>query len=534
MGAYLQGLGSFAGGMAFALGGAVLLIAGFGLGLTLEGRYRRWVLPALAALITLAPPAGVLLSGRNLADIDFMVGMDAGGLSAWLLRLSTASIVGIALVRIIGRLFRSQTGQARSATAATVEAAHTGLPLFLGFGAYYVGNVLLPAAFGTVPSFAVQMLYPLAVVGAIYMSRHYEPSDWLDAVKWSLLAFLVVSLLASAIDSGLTTQYGSRETRLPGMTYRYWGLGSNPNSIAPLALLLMLLSIHRPFRYKLLTFLALALGALVLLLAQSQTTWGAAALVLAPFTVYCLRHRHGAPAAEQGWTPMRLVVLAGMLLAVAFAAALLIVELRVGSGVRNDFASALEASRKSQDISELSGRTQIWLIALDVWKQSPLFGYGPTLWSDTFRATWRVPFAFHAHNQFMQSLGAAGIVGVLGLLAYVGALVVGALRAARTSRGLAPALVAVMLVRMVTEVPLELSTVLLGDFLFQLTTFVAVLGYLLRAERRRLAPAAPRRRSSGSGSGRRRRSSAWRSSSSGSPASSSRRGHRHADGEMAT
>ena len=304
MGAYLQGLGSFAGGMMFALGGAVLLIAGFGVGLALEGRYRRWVLPALATLIALAPPAGVLLSGRDLSNIDFMAGMDAGGLSAWLLRLSTASIVGIALVRIIGRLFRSHAVQARSASAAAAEAAHAGLPLFLGFCAYYVGNVLLPAAFGTVPSFAVQMLYPLAVVGAIYMSRHYEPSDWLDAVKWSLLAFLVASLLASAIDSGLTTQYGSQETRLPGMTYRYWGLGSNPNSIAPLALLLMLLTIHRPFGFKLLTLLALALGALVLLLAQSQTTWGAAALVLAPFTVYCLSHRKGAPAAARGWTPM--------------------------------------------------------------------------------------------------------------------------------------------------------------------------------------------------------------------------------------
>src|SRR5690606_23533852 len=129
-----------------------------------------------------------------------------------------------------------------------------------------------PAAFGTVPSFGIQMLYPLVVVGAIYTSRHYEPSDWLDAVKWSLLAFLVASLLASAIDPGLTTQYGSRETRLPGMTYRSWGLGSNPNSNAPLALLLMLLTIHRPLRYRLLTLGALAAGALVLLIAQSQTT----------------------------------------------------------------------------------------------------------------------------------------------------------------------------------------------------------------------------------------------------------------------
>ncbi len=537
MGAYLQGLGSFAGGMAFAAAGAVLLVVGFGFGLALEGRYRRWVLPAIAALIALAPPAGVLLAGRDLGDIDFMEGIDAGGLSAWLLRLSTASVVGLALVRIVGRLFRAHAAPAGGVGAAAADATHAGLPLFLGFCAYYAGNVLLPAAFGTVPSFAVQMLYPLAVVGAIYTSRHYEPHEWLDAARWSLLVFLAASLLASAIDPGLTTQYGSEETRLPGMTYRYWGLGSNPNSIAPLALLLMLLTIHRPFQFKLLTLAALAMGALVLLIAQSQTTWGAAALVLAPFTAYRLRHRRGVRPAPRDWTPTRVLALVGVLLATALAVALLVVELKVGSGMRSDFASAMEASRKGREISDLSGRTRIWMIALEVWKDSPLFGYGPALWSEAFRAAWRVPFAFHAHNQFMQSLGAAGLVGVLGLLAYLGALVAGALRAARASRGLAPALVGVMLVRMVTEVPLELSTVLLGDFLFQLTTFAAVLGYLLRAERRRLAPAASSSTGSRNGSSgrRRRRNSSRSSSSSGSPSSSDSRGGRHDDREeMAT
>lgn len=518
MGAYGQGLGSFAGGMAFALGGAVLLVVGFGIGLTLEGRFRRAVLPAIAVLVALAPPVGVVLAGRDLADMDYLTHLDAGGLSAWLLRLSTASIVGLALVRIVGRLFRTPAVPARGPGAGAADATHAGLPLLLGFCAYYAGNVLLPAAFGTIPSFALPMLYPLAVIGAIYTSRHYEPSDWLDAARWSLLVFLLASLLASAIDPGLTTQYGSTETRLPGMTYRYWGLGSNPNSIAPLALLLMLLTIHRPFRFKGLTLAALAVGALILLLAQSQTTWGAAALVLAPFAAYRLRHRRGARPAASDWTPARMLALVGVLLAVALAVALLVIELKVGSGMRSDFASAMEASRKGKEISELSGRTQIWMIALDVWQQSPLFGYGPTIWSDAFRATWRVPFAFHAHNQFMQSLGAAGIVGVLGLLAYLGALAVGALRAARASRGLAPALVVVMLVRMITEVPLELSTVLLGDFLFQATTFVTVLGYLLRDERRRLAPAAPRSTAPGSRAGRRRRRSG---SSRPSPATAS-------------
>src|SRR5690606_4774690 len=214
MGGPLHGLGSFVGGMAFAAAGAVLLVVGFGLGLALEGRYRRWVLPALAAIIAVAPPLGVLLSGRGLADIDFMAGVDAGGVAAWLLRLSAAAVVGLSLVRVVGRVYRVQAGRSRDA-AAVADATHAGLPLLLGFCAYYVGNVLLPAAFGTVPSFAVQMLYPLAAVGAIYMSRNHDPSGWPDAVQRSLLAMLARRRVASAIDPGIATQYDSPAARPP-------------------------------------------------------------------------------------------------------------------------------------------------------------------------------------------------------------------------------------------------------------------------------------------------------------------------------
>lgn len=503
MGSNLLGLGSFAGGMALALVAALVLLAGFGFGLTLEGRYRRQLLPLVAALITLVPALGVLVAGRDLGKLEFLSEIDPNSVAAWLQRLATAGIVGLALVRVVGRLFRAQAAHGRRAPA---DATHVALPLFLGFCAYYLGNTLLPAVFGTVPAFRVQMLYPLVVVGALYASRHYEPSEWLDAVKWSLLALLAGGMLVSAVAPAVTTQFAASEARLPGIHFRYWGLGSNPNSIAPLALLLMLLTLHRPFRWRVVSLAALALGGIVLLLAQSQTTWGAAALVLVPFAVYSVRHRRGARASTHEWTPVRIVTLVGVLGAVAVVLALLMFELKVGTGMRNDFARSVAAARKGQEISDLSGRVQIWFIAIEVWKQNPLFGYGPTLWSDQFRAAWGVPFAFHAHNQFMQSLGAAGIIGLLGLLAYLGTMVVGAARAARASRGLAPALVAVLFVRMATEVPLELSTVLLGDFLYQLTTFVAITGYLLRAERRRLAPQRSthrrRRRSSRPGSRR--------------------------------
>src|SRR5690606_20322169 len=59
------------------------------------------------------------------------------------------------------------------------------------------------------------------------------------------------------------------------------------------------------------------------------------------------------------------------------------------------------------DVSTLTGRTTIWAASLEAFKMYPVFGYGPTLLNEDFRARWLGDFsaAGQAHNQLFQDLG---------------------------------------------------------------------------------------------------------------------------------
>ena len=85
--------------------------------------------------------------------------------------------------------------------------------------------------------------------------------------------------------------------------------------------------------------------------------------------------------------------------------------------------------------------------------------------------------AFHAHNQALHSLGAAGALGLAGLLMYFGVLTWAAIRSASASRGLSLALYVLVGVRAITEIPLTLRTASSAEFLIHLALFIACIAY---------------------------------------------------------
>jgi O-antigen ligase len=114
----------------------------------------------------------------------------------------------------------------------------------------------------------------------------------------------------------------------------------------------------------------------------------------------------------------------------------------------------------TDNLGTLNGRTLVWSLTLDQWRQSPLVGYGPTLWSAAYRASHGfsdLTWVGMAHNQFIQVLGESGLVGLVALIAFVLALVGSAWRSRSVDRGLALSLVLALLVIMITEAPLVLD-----------------------------------------------------------------------------
>ncbi len=448
------------------VGALVVLIAipfGLGVSMHLHTRYPRIAMPLLTGLLAIVPPLGVIVTGRNLSlrNLDFTQTLDPGGLSVWLFRLTSAGSILIAVTVIIVALMKRDTTDTG------------GRWLLAGFFAYFAANVVLNGAFGTMPALVVAHVYALLIITAVYANRSMGLADIVAAIKWGLFLMMILGFAWVAINSAYVMQTNNSDVRLPFVNFRYWGLGDGPNSTAPLALVLLLLTIHQPFRWTILTLLS-GLGALAtLLLAQSMTTWLAAALVLPAFlTIRYLTHP--TLGSQRRLHPMAIIAMGGLAAGLALAAAAVFLDLNeVEQGFR-EFVGLARGNEKAA----LTGRGGIWAVAIRTFLDNPLFGYGPTAWDQVFRARINMGFAFHAHNLFFQALSVGGLMGMAGLLAYLGAMGWYAIKGAVATRGLGLALFALLMFRSVSEVPLELSTILSGSFLMQVLLFhVLIAGY---------------------------------------------------------
>lgn len=434
----------------------VALPAGLGIAMHLHTRFPRIAMPALAAALALVPPLGLILTGRNLSvkNLDFDTQMAAGGLTAWLFRLTSASVIAIAVTATLVYLLRR------------TKEDSAGRIVLVGFITYFVSNFVLNGLFGTVPALPTSPIYALLIMTALYVNRTNGLADVLSALRWGLFAMMALSLLWMVLNPQVVMQTNTPEVRLPFVNFRFWGLGDGPNSVAPMALTLLLLTLHQPFRFRLLTLASLGSGLAVLLLAQSMTTWIAALMVLPPYLVvrYLTHPIKGPSRRISGFAAVALVTLAG---AVVLAAAALLLDLDEMQRTVSQFIGLA----RGQQNAALSGRAGIWAVAFRVFLENPLFGYGPTAWDLAFRSKINMLFAFHAHNQFFQAISVAGLIGLAGTIFYVAVLGVQSLRLLSYTRGLAPALFLMLLLRSVSEVPLELSSILTGTFLMHLTLF---------------------------------------------------------------
>jgi O-antigen ligase len=78
------------------------------------------------------------------------------------------------------------------------------------------------------------------------------------------------------------------------------------------------------------------------------------------------------------------------------------------------------------------GRVEIWRIAWDIFKSRPIFGVGPGVFGEAFRAHISPAYvivrgsslaaADHAHNELLQVLATTGIVGAIGYLVVAGGM----------------------------------------------------------------------------------------------------------------
>lgn len=404
--------------------------------------------PTFIPTIALGICVSTLLSGRSLTNAAYDLTLNTEGVSgggSMVLRLLTITLLGICTARIAGQWLRSRQSSPVGGTG-----------LFVAFVAYFVSNNVLNSILGTEPVFIHNLFYPLFVFAAVYAARREPLAPTIGMAKAALFGLMFLSLAVAAIKPELALEPGYKGW-IPGLSVRLWGVGSNANSIGPLALVALLMAYLQPYQKKWLQWLFVTITMGVFILAQSKTVWLAGVLLLPVLIWYRM---------EKPKRGIDIRIVLGLL---TLGSLLLLAVLVV------DPVSLLEKfsrTKAGSDVSTLTGRGQIWMVAIDEWLKNPLFGYGPDIWGPAYRARIGLQFAFSAHNQFLQSLSAAGLFGLFSLLAYFGFLGRYALRAGVETRGVSAALFLVLVFRCLTETPLTLSTVFNGDLLTHLLLFM--------------------------------------------------------------
>jgi O-antigen ligase len=428
---------------------ALAVVIALGVSLHADLTLRGLFVPVATAMVIVVPAIGMYLSGRDITAVDFAAFMDLPAAMIWFLRLVSLALLGLCAVRIGSQLLgRSPSHRAPVA-------------LLVALLAYYAGNYVLNGLFGSNQGLPLQQsMYSVLLLVAVFLSAgQIRLPAVLSVVKGSLLVVMGASLALLAIEPSLVRQVEMAEIRLPFVDYRFFGLGANPNSIASLAMVSLLLSIYQRFSWRSLEVANVLVSLAVLLLAQSQTAWLATLLTV---PVLLLGR------AEVRILDQRTLFTLGGLASAAALAALGALTFSTHGVALTDFATG----ERYRELTTLTGRSAIWDVALAEWRENPLFGYGPSMWDTVHRGRLGMPFAFNAHNQLMQSLSVAGAVGMATLLPYLLLLGLLSFTAPRPARGLALALYLMILIRSITEVPLDLGTPFANDFLPHYLLFV--------------------------------------------------------------
>lgn len=358
-------------------------------------KHRLDMISAIIWLVGLWPLLLVIVTPRDLSIGEQFSLASEGDQAAYAIsRIGVGLILGLAGVTLLQAMLRKTIPRAA-------------IWIWLAYVIFFLATKILSGIGGAVPTFSVSWLYAPFIMTAIYLSVGVEGGRLLSQSKWILLVYIYVSLLAAIVvpDWALLGQYGSM---LPGINFRLFGAATHANSLGALAAGYMALEMIRPStsRWRIINLCATWM---VLVLAQSKTSWGFVAILLAFFFLQAAIRVASISVA----TGRSVLVIGGYIIALSIGLAALAFVF--------DFIRFGEVGQ-SAGLETLTGRTYIWGLTIDVWRENLIFGYGPELWGEAFRFRYGMPYVGHAHNQYIDTLGSSGLIGLIGLLTYIAVL----------------------------------------------------------------------------------------------------------------
>ncbi len=327
------------------------------------------------------------------------------------------------------------------------------VPVFLivTFLFFFFTNVFTTAFFGAHPSLEHDYVYFVLVGTALLLLTKGEEDISICVLRNASFVFLVISAGVLFWNPGLVMDNKYIEGIIPGFTYRYSGLASHPNSLGLMTTLFLLCLWNHPFSSRSINLSAWIVGGASLLLTQSKTSWIGFILCL-----FCMGYfKYGDYFKRRFFdykNPVLSILFIFTIMTISGTLLGVVMFGNIGSKIDSFFASSTGSS-----LMTMTGRTQIWQIALDEWRRSPVFGYGLTIWGEAHRAKIGMPMAVTAHSQFYQTLASSGVVGLAGLFVYATTLLWFTLKTAKSSQGLTLAIFFLLFLRSISEVSLAIT-----------------------------------------------------------------------------
>ena len=451
----------YAGYIAIAFFSAVLLSFGFIGSMQVSGQLRDKSITLIIILLGIGLIASNLLSGRNLTYVGLSIEelyTEQSGFAGIFDKLLNWVIAGFALAGCLERIW------VRYSKKNTIFPRGWWLIMIL---AYTLTNGFTGSLFGTHPGFKPGLLYPALVLVFLAIDDRWQIDSVLSISRNLLFWALLVGLILLPIKPGLVLEQNVTGY-IPFVHFRFWGVASHANAIGSVAVTFLLIRYLKPFRISWLNWFSIFAAVGTLILSQSKTSILGGLVAYVVILMYQLFQAYHYKRSLLQWSIIDVAKLVVCIALIGIPILLSIFGVDPSHSLNSKFAQSVET---------LSGRTQIWEVAINEWKSSPIFGYGPSIFDEEYRMRMGMNFLYHAHNQFIQTLAESGAVGAFGLIIFLTKCAAESIKAAKATKGASIAILVFILVRCLTEVPLRSGAMLSGEYILLLLWVAILMAY---------------------------------------------------------
>jgi len=423
---------------------AVVVVLGVVVAMDVTARREQGFISYLVPILIFSAALAVVASNRNLsipAELLQAAAPPRPSVVVWFSRLSSLFLLMAATERIVS--------YAVGASSGNLSGRRAPLALVAAYLLMWATTVLMSAAFGAAPKISHEYFYTALIGCAALMVARNESIRAVELTRDAAMLFMLGGVLLIPVKTGMALETTYTQGLIPGIP-RLAGLAAHAVSLAMLALVGLLCLWNRPYRARWANLSGAVLALTVLLLAQSKSAW--IALVLCAGCIALVRW--GRSVVEWAVARPNASAVAALLSVAAIVATALSGVVVFGElGAR---IGAFVTSGEGEQLMSMTGRDRIWEVALQEWSRNPAFGYGPLLFDESYRMSIGMPFATHGHNQLVDTLARSGVVGALGVTLYVVVLTYYSIRFAAVTGGLTLALLLLLLLRSISEVPFDL------------------------------------------------------------------------------